>query len=630
MKQNSIKSLLAVVLAIISIGAWADDRVTIADMQNGTITASGEQTVTLTVTPATNYYIETGDIIVSKTTDVAQARQNTPGYTDQLIVTAVSVDDTGKGTYQFTLPDGYGAYVEATFTPCIAITPQVSITGWTYGAYDATANAPSVTGNTGNGTVTYTYAVKGTTDYVVEIPVNAGDYTVKATIAAAGHYLAGEATTDFTIAKATMEVTATGYEGIYDGQSHGISVQAPEGAVVKYGEAEGAYNLDNAPAYTNAGSYTVYYQVMKDNYVSVTGSQEVKISAKAIENGMIAAIADQTYTGTELKPAVSVTDGNTTLMEATDYTVSYANNVNVGTATVTVTGIGNYSGTVSTTFVIVAAKEALKVAIEEATAYYESIKDEYADVAATLKEAINAAKAILDKSDATQEEVDAAIPVLNAAVQAAKEAVAAISQQAADKQAFADYQAEQKAAADALAEDGDSEACQQLIADAKIAIDALTYDEGKTLDENKAAVDAILEQLKSDLAAQREADAAAAELAEAKEELNGALDDATNYYDSIKEDYPDIAHELKEIIDKTQEVLDKPDATKEEIKAAKEKLRDTLEAIKKAVEEASNILFIVNSKQTNGKWYDLKGRQLPGKPTMKGIYILNGRKIVVR
>ena len=72
-----------------------------------------------------------------------------------------------------------------------------------------------------------------------------------------------------------------------------------------------------------------------------------------------------------------------------------------------------------------------------------------------------------------------------------------------DKAAFDAYKTKQEAAADALAQDGDSEASQQLIANAKSAIDALNYDESKTLDENKAAVDAIISQLKDDLAAQR-------------------------------------------------------------------------------------------------------------------------------
>ena len=77
----------------------------------------------------------------------------------------------------------------------------------------------------------------------------------------------------------------------------------------------------------------------------------------------------------------------------------------------------------------------------------------------------------------------------------------------ADKAAFEAYQAEQAAAVEALAEEGDSEASQQIIADAVAAIEALTFDYDKTLDENKAAVDEIVEPVAEALAAQREADA---------------------------------------------------------------------------------------------------------------------------
>ncbi len=61
-----------------------------------------------------------------------------------------------------------------------------------------------------------------------------------------------------------------------------------------------------------------------------------------------------TYTGTAQTPGVTVKDGATTLKNGTDYTVSYANNTKVGTATVTITGKGNYTGSRSLTFAIMA------------------------------------------------------------------------------------------------------------------------------------------------------------------------------------------------------------------------------------------------------------------------------------
>lgn len=65
-------------------------------------------------------------------------------------------------------------------------------------------------------------------------------------------------------------------------------------------------------------------------------------------------IADQTYTGKAIKPAVVVYDGETLLVEKKDYTVKYENNTKVtDKAKITVTGKGNYEGKDTTYFSIV-------------------------------------------------------------------------------------------------------------------------------------------------------------------------------------------------------------------------------------------------------------------------------------
>ncbi len=81
------------------------------------------------------------------------------------------------------------------------INPQVSIDGWTYGEG---ANTPSVSGNSGNGAVTYTYERKNAdgTYTPVDKPENAGEYRLTASVAETDDYLGGTATTTFTIEKA--------------------------------------------------------------------------------------------------------------------------------------------------------------------------------------------------------------------------------------------------------------------------------------------------------------------------------------------------------------------------------------------------------------------------------------------
>lgn len=62
-----------------------------------------------------------------------------------------------------------------------------------------------------------------------------------------------------------------------------------------------------------------------------------------IANCTVSSIADQKYTGKALTPKPTVKNGNTTLKEGTDYTLTYKNNVNAGTATITITGKNSYT-----------------------------------------------------------------------------------------------------------------------------------------------------------------------------------------------------------------------------------------------------------------------------------------------
>lgn len=70
------------------------------------------------------------------------------------------------------------------------------------------------------------------------------------------------------------------------------------------------------------------------------------------DGGTIADIADQTYSGKAKTPTVKVQYKGTTFKKGVDYTVSYSNNVNAGTATVKVTGKRNFHGTMTKTFKI--------------------------------------------------------------------------------------------------------------------------------------------------------------------------------------------------------------------------------------------------------------------------------------
>ncbi len=78
-----------------------------------------------------------------------------------------------------------------------------------------------------------------------------------------------------------------------------------------------------------------------------------EISRVDISGAGISTIPTQTYTGSEITPSFTVTYNGTQLTEGVDYTVSYSNNINAGSSgSVTLTGIGYYTGTKSDTFKI--------------------------------------------------------------------------------------------------------------------------------------------------------------------------------------------------------------------------------------------------------------------------------------
>lgn len=174
---------------------------------------------------------------------------------------------------------------------------------------------------------------------------------------AAGKYYQSPVTLD--VVEETMDVSASGFSGTYDGQPHGISVtvNSPTGAVVKYGQTDGIYDLTTSPEYTDVGNYTVYYQVTKDKYTTVTGSAEVKI-AKA---DMTVSATD--YTGTYDEKAHGIT-----VIAPTGATVKYGTSASSCTeASLTYTDADTY------------------------TVYYEVTKDNYNTVTGSAEVKISKA-----------------------------------------------------------------------------------------------------------------------------------------------------------------------------------------------------------------------------------------------
>lgn len=112
-------------------------------------------------------------------------------------------------------------------------------------------------------------------------------------------------------------------------------------------------------------------------YTFEVGEEPLKVQATAsIENAVVSGIkTSYTYTGSAIKPTVKVKAGGKKLTLGTDYTVKYSNCKKVGTATVKITGIGCYTGTIKKTFKITKASNPVKVKGRTVWVYYSNLKN---------------------------------------------------------------------------------------------------------------------------------------------------------------------------------------------------------------------------------------------------------------
>ena len=151
----------------------------------------------------------------------------------------------------------------------------------------------------------------------------------------------------------TQPLTITGW-------TYGETANTPT-AEAKYGTIKYTYSNTADGTYTekvptNAGTHYVKATVeATEDYSGLESNAfEFVIKKKTLTNDNITDIADQTYTGGEIKPTIEVKDGDKTLVLDTDYTVTYDNNTDASDeAKVTVEIISNnYAGTLEKTFTI--------------------------------------------------------------------------------------------------------------------------------------------------------------------------------------------------------------------------------------------------------------------------------------
>lgn len=210
--------------------------------------------------------------------------------------------------------------------------------------YNGKAQKPAVTVKYNN------YKFKNGTDYTLSYKNNTKIGTATVTVKGKGK-LSGTRSVTFKINAKPIKNAVITYNNslTYNGSTLSPAV------TVKYGNATLKKNTDYTVAYSNnvnagTGTITITGKGIYGGSVKKTFTiKKLGISASAVSG-----TGNKVYTGSVIKPVPAVKVGGRTLKNGTDFTVSYKNNTEPGTATLKVTGKGNYSGSVSKTFKITA------------------------------------------------------------------------------------------------------------------------------------------------------------------------------------------------------------------------------------------------------------------------------------
>ena len=311
----------------------------IKDASSGQVTVTGVGTFTVRATKSGTDYKQT----TAECTFTSQRKS---------VTASVTADKTYDGSTKATV----GAAVDQNDLP---FGDRITITGLT-GKFDS-ANA---------GTRTVTVDM---TEAKIEVGGKTFPYAGDENRVVTDHYTVMiPRTAPANIARARTEITegSISLEPTYSGQPENLvkaaaarpttTVTNGETVVVEYALGSGGYS-EAVPQAIAAGRYEVWYRVREtDNYFGTVAKKvDVTIAPKTVEatnSNVTLTPADDAYyvyDGTEKRPTVTVKDG-TAVIPASEYTVTYLSNINVGAATVVIqdNAGGNYTVNGTATFEI--------------------------------------------------------------------------------------------------------------------------------------------------------------------------------------------------------------------------------------------------------------------------------------
>ncbi|MEF2745804.1 MAG: Ig-like domain-containing protein [Senegalimassilia anaerobia] len=220
--------------------------------------------------------------------------------------------------------------------------------------YDGTEHkwAPEVTDKDGNKLVEgRDYAVTYDTDDFVNVKV------VNVTIAGMGSYT-GTCVKAYEITKAPLTVNAGSASKVYDGEAltAGATIEGLVGGENATAQTQGSQTEVGSSANTVLPRITWDTAKEGNYYIAAQNDGTLTVTPKGIAQMTVGSLPDVTYNGESQQQKPVVKDGDKVLVEGVDYELTYSGNTtDAGTVTVTVTGKGNYAGSVDVAYLIAPA-----------------------------------------------------------------------------------------------------------------------------------------------------------------------------------------------------------------------------------------------------------------------------------
>ena len=362
-------------IASVKVGELAVDTYDVADAQQVnagtytlTVTGTGNFTGTaekkFTIAPKT---ILDGDVQVDSRVLTYTGKAQTPQVTVTGLVRdkdyAVAYENNvnaGTGKLTVTGQGNYDGKVEKTFTigkASLTVTAEDKSVVYGKDAPEFTAAYSGFVN--GEDAAVLGGALAFECSYTKGSPVTEFGYAITAKGLTSGNY-------DITFVGGTLSVVrAEGQVTVaaLDAKTYGdapfaldVDTHGSDGAVTFEGSDTNVVTVDDAGVVTivNAGSAVISVKLAKgSNYVAAQTAVTVTVQSKTLTTGDVTRPANVTFDGQPHQWQPVVTDGEKTLAENVDYTVSYDKDdfTNVtGPITVTVTGMGNYTGAVARSY----------------------------------------------------------------------------------------------------------------------------------------------------------------------------------------------------------------------------------------------------------------------------------------